>query len=270
MPISELEKAELNAMCPRAAQTGLGDIIQALQLDAVLADANVDDSTIYITPGGLIAVKPGGLVAADLAADAVETAKILNANVTAAKLASDAVTTVKILDAQVTAAKLAADAVITAKILDANVTHGKLAADAVQADKIASGAVGAAALAADVAITIRHRVTAAEVNSGHTLVTPPTGRAVRLVDVALIAIGGGAAGATTVDILDGATKLVAAAVGALTQSALLRAGAANATILADGASFVALATDHAITIGKTGASLTGAADIDVLLTYAFV
>lgn len=270
MPISELEKAELNAMCPRAAQTGLGDIIQALQLDAVLADANVDDSTIYITPGGLIAVKPGGLVAADLAADAVTTAKILDAQVTAGKLAANAVTTVKILDANVTHGKLAADAVEADNIADGAVEHAAMAADAIEADNIADGAVGAAALAAGVVLSIRHRVSAAEVDAGHSLVTPPSGAAVRLVDAALIAVGGGAAGATTVDILDGTTKLVAAAVAGLTQSALLRAGAANAAILADGGSFVALATDHAISIGKTGGALTGCTYVDVLLTYALV
>jgi hypothetical protein len=62
----------------------------------------------------------GSIVAADIAADAVTTAKILNANVTAAKLASDAVE--------------------TAKIKDLNVTTGKLAANAVTGPKLASGA----------------------------------------------------------------------------------------------------------------------------------
>jgi len=55
-------------------------------------------------------------------------------------LAANAVTTVKILDANVTAAKIASDAVTTAKILDANVTTAKIASSAVTADKIASNA----------------------------------------------------------------------------------------------------------------------------------
>jgi len=114
----------------------------------------------------------------------------------------------------------------------------------------------------------RTRVTTAEVNAGLTLLTPPTGWKIRLIDCTLIAIGGNASGATTVDILTGATKLIAAAVAGLTQSAVLRAGAANAAVLADGASFVALTAGATITIGKTGADLATATNIDVILTYA--
>ena len=84
-----------------------------------------------------------GSIQGALAANAVTTAKILDANVTAAKIASDAVTTAKILDANVTAAKLASDAVTTAKILDANVTTAKIADDAVTAAKLADTAVTA-------------------------------------------------------------------------------------------------------------------------------
>ena len=119
-----------------------------------------------------------------------------------------------------------------------------------------------------VAFNVYHRVTAAEVNAGHTLVTPPPGMKVRLIDCALIAIGGAATGATTVDILDDTTKLVAAAVAGLTQSALLRAGTTNAAILADGASFMVRAADAPITIGKTGGDVATATHIDVILTYA--
>lgn len=55
------------------------------------------------------------IVTAQIADDAVTTAKILDANVTAGKLASDAVTTEKILDANVTTAKIADGAVTVAK-----------------------------------------------------------------------------------------------------------------------------------------------------------
>lgn len=123
-----------------------------------------------------------------------------------------------------------------------------------------------------VARSERFRVTAAQVNAGLTLVPAIAGYKPRLIDVALISVGGAAAGATTVDILAtqsaASAKLLAAAVAGLTQSALLRAGAANATILADGASFIPNDVNTAITIGKTGASLTGSTNIDVLLTYA--
>src|SRR5688572_9491087 len=88
----------------------------------------------------------------------------------------------------------------------------------------------------------RQRVTVARVNAGATLLAAPgAGYAYRLVDVNLIAIGGAASGATTVDILatlaTASRKLLAAAVAGLTQSTVLRAGAANAAVLADGASF---------------------------------
>jgi len=118
-----------------------------------------------------------------------------------------------------------------------------------------------------VVFNIRHRVTTAEVNAGHTLITPPSGKKVRVIDCTLIAIGGNASGATTVDILDGATKLIAAAVAGLTQSAVLRAGAANADVLADGASFVVRAANATISIGKTGNDLATSTAIDVLLSY---
>ena len=62
-------------------------------------------------------IAPGAVGNSELAADAVETAKIKDANVTAVKLAVNAVETTKIADANVT----------TAKIADANVTKDKLA-----------------------------------------------------------------------------------------------------------------------------------------------
>ncbi len=118
------------------------------------------------------------------------------------------------------------------------------------------------------AYALRARVTAAEVNAGKTLVAPPAGRSLRMIDCLLIAIGGNAGGATTVDVVSGATKLVAAAVAGLTRSAVVRAGDASGAVLADGASFAALAAGAIIGIAKTGNDLTGATHVDVLLTYA--
>jgi hypothetical protein len=119
---------------------------------------------------------------------------------------------------------------------------------------------------------LRQRVTVANVNAGATLVAAPgAGFALRVVDVAMIAIGGAAAGATSVDILAtqaaGSVKVAANAVAGLTQSAVLRAGAANSAVLADGASFTATDENTAITIGKTGGALATATNIDVLLSY---
>ena len=61
------------------------------------------DGKIY----GDIHAAAGSIGATELASDAVETAKILNANVTAAKLATDSVETAKIKNGNVTLAKLA-------------------------------------------------------------------------------------------------------------------------------------------------------------------
>lgn len=118
---------------------------------------------------------------------------------------------------------------------------------------------------------VRSRFTVAEVNAGATILAAIAGYKYRVADVALIAVGGNAGTATTVDVLAtqsaSSVKLLAAAVAGLTQSTLLRAGATNATILADGASFVQNDANTAITIGKTGGSLATATHIDVLLSY---
>lgn len=118
---------------------------------------------------------------------------------------------------------------------------------------------------------LRSRVTIANVNAGATLLPALAGRKYRLTDAALISVGGAAGAVTTVDILGtqstSSVKLLAGAQANLTQSALVRAGGTGGTILADGASFVACDTNTAITIGKTGSSVTTATHIDVLLSY---
>jgi hypothetical protein len=72
------------------------------------------------------------VTAVKIAANAVETAKIKDANVTAAKLATDAVETVKIKDSNVTLAKLAT----TCKTHILNYQVEDLAADADIADRV--------------------------------------------------------------------------------------------------------------------------------------
>jgi hypothetical protein len=118
---------------------------------------------------------------------------------------------------------------------------------------------------------LRVRVTLAQVNAGLTLLPALRGQKYRLVDAIMIAIGGNAAAATTIDILGtqatASAKLIAAAVAGLTRSTLLRMGASNSTVLADGASNNSCDINTAITIGKTGADMTTATDIDVLLSY---
>lgn len=119
---------------------------------------------------------------------------------------------------------------------------------------------------------LRQRVTAAQVNAGLTLLAAIPGMKYRVVDITMISIGGAAAGATAVRIngtqASSVVQLLSVAVAALTQSTVVRAGAANATVLADGASFVACDANTAITIDKSGGSLTGSTNIDVILTYS--
>jgi predicted RecA/RadA family phage recombinase len=117
----------------------------------------------------------------------------------------------------------------------------------------------------------RRRCTIAEVNAGFTLLPAKAGIQYRMVDAIMIAIGGAAATATTVDILGtqaaASVKLVAAAVAGLTQSTVGRAGATNFSVLADGASFVDNDVNTAISINKTGSNVATATHIDVLLSY---
>jgi len=121
----------------------------------------------------------------------------------------------------------------------------------------------------------RGRFTTAEVNAGVTALPALPGKKYRMHDMALIAIGGNAATATSIDILGtqsaSSVKLMDGRVAGLNQSVLLRAGTAtNGLILADGASFVACDTNTAITVGKTGSSLATATHVDVLLTYEII
>lgn len=118
---------------------------------------------------------------------------------------------------------------------------------------------------------IRTRFTAAQINAGATFLAAVPGYAYRFVDLTVVAIGGAASGATDVRVLGtraaGAVALLVAAVAALTQSAVVRAGAANATVLADGASFTPLDANTAVTVGKTGGSLATATHVDVIAEY---
>ncbi len=119
---------------------------------------------------------------------------------------------------------------------------------------------------------VRERFTIAQVNAGATLLPALRRAAYRLVDAAFIAVGGAVTATTTVDLLatlaGASRKLLAAAQLNLTQSTLLRLGGTGGAILADGASFTANDLNTAITIGKTGADITTATHIDVLVTYA--
>jgi len=125
--------------------------------------------------------------------------------------------------------------------------------------------------AVPVPLTQRTRITLAQLNAGYTLLAALPGFKYRLIDAKLIAVGGAAAVGTSVNIIGtraaAAVQLLAVAIAALTQSALVRAGAANAVILADGASFTQLDVNTAITVITVGSAMTTLTHLDVDLTF---
>jgi hypothetical protein len=143
------------------------------------------------------------------------------------------------------------------------VTHSRLKAINLEADNLS-------VTNQSVMYTKRTRFTIAQVNAGATLVAAVTGKSIRMVNCKAIAIGGAAGAVTTVDVLGTSTtsrKLVAFAQASLTQSTVLTAGGSGATVLADGASYTANDAGTAVTVGKTGSSVTTATHIDVIFDY---
>ena len=122
--------------------------------------------------------------------------------------------------------------------------------------------------------TLRHRVTAAEVNAGHVVLPAIPGFKYRIVDCKMIAIGGNAATATSVDLLatQGASAVrpvVNTIAATFNRSVVLRMGASGSAVLADGASFAAMDANTAISITKQsgGSALGTATHVDLLLDY---
>ena len=119
--------------------------------------------------------------------------------------------------------------------------------------------------------SLRTRLTTAQVIAGADLLPALLGVRWRLFDASLIAIGGAATTNTSVNISairsGSAVQLLVVAIAALTQSARVRAGATNAVILADGASFTQVDANTAIRATNVGASMTVATHIDFLLSY---
>jgi hypothetical protein len=122
-------------------------------------------------------------------------------------------------------------------------------------------------------MAVTRTFTAAEVNAA----TPPEllpaipGYAYRMYGAKAIAIGGAAAGATTVDIngtLSTSRKLVAMAVATLTQNSVVVDATAN--VLTAGASYSQNDANTAITVGKTGSDLSGATSVLVQFLYTLV
>lgn len=113
---------------------------------------------------GATAPEWGQITAANIASDAVTTAKILDANVTTAKIADSAITSAKIANGTIATADIADGAITAAKLdaavfgggtvpMDGSVTTAKIADSAVTSAKIADGTIVAGDIA-DGAITL--------------------------------------------------------------------------------------------------------------------
>lgn len=126
-----------------------------------------------------------------------------------------------------------------------------------------------------VAKSLRTRVPVASLNVGLALLPALPGVRWRLLDIALIAVGGAATTSTDVRIQGlvsaAATNLWIVTVAALTQSTQIFSGVTPAagaqTLLADGASFTQQDANAAINVVKTGGNMTVLTNLDVFLTY---
>ena len=120
---------------------GLTSVTSTTFVGALTGNATSSSTAAQLTSSQNFSITGGGITAsaisfngtgavalnASIDANAVTTAKILDANVTESKINSGAVTVDKIGSLAVTDAKIATSAVTTDKIADANVTNAKLA-----------------------------------------------------------------------------------------------------------------------------------------------
>jgi len=129
-------------------------------------------------------------------------------------------------------------------------------------------------------LTARVRATAAEIKAGKTVVAAITGYKIRLVDAFMIAYGGAATTATSVDLVTtqggSSVRPMVTTVAALTRSAKVSMGEAPAAgstaILADGASYVFNDSGTGVQVSQQsgGSDLAGCTGVDVTVMYELV
>jgi len=122
-----------------------------------------DDGTTWRTVGFIAG---GSVTLAMLAADSVDSSKIVNGSIATAdiadgaitliKLASSSVDSSKIVDLSIVSTDIADNAIITAKISNAQITQAKMAAASVGAPEIIDLSVGTAELADGSVTLIKH------------------------------------------------------------------------------------------------------------------
>jgi hypothetical protein len=118
---------------------------------------------------------------------------------------------------------------------------------------------------------VRVRAAIATVNTGFVLVAAQTGKSIRMISCNAIAFGGAVGALTSVDVSgdDGSAAILVSFLQAnLTQSTVLKDGGTGATVLADGASYVANTAGVAITAKTVGSAGTTATGIDFIISYA--
>jgi len=134
--------------------------------------------------------------------------------------------------------------------------------------------IGAIEVAFGIAKTIRRRfLVAALTTAGVVFAEMPAlvGVRWRIIDVTMIAIGGNVTTSTSINIAGVsagvATELFVVAIAALTRSAVVRAGAANMVVLADGASYTQQDANAGITAHSVGGTPTVATAVDMFVEY---